>query len=68
MLELAGTAKDKAEQDADKVIRLETELAKVSLTRIELRDPVKNYNKMNLADLRSWLRESTGRHFSPEWA
>jgi len=51
MLELAGTAKDKAEQDADKVIRLETELAKVSLTRIELRDPVKNYNKMNLADL-----------------
>jgi putative endopeptidase len=52
IFELAGIAKDKAAADAATLMKMETELAKASLTRVELRDPIKNYNKMDLAGLK----------------
>ncbi len=51
MLELIGFDKTEANKSAASIMKLETDLAKVSLTNIELRDPVANYNKTNLAGL-----------------
>src|SRR5262249_10133227 len=51
MLTLLGEAPAKAAEDAKKIMTFETSLAKASRTRVELRDPQKNYNKMSLADL-----------------
>jgi len=45
MFGLLGEPPVQAEADADTVIALETELAKASRTRVELRDPEKNYHK-----------------------
>ena len=39
-------------QNADIVLKIETKLAEVSSTRKELRDPVKNYNKTDLAGVK----------------
>ncbi|RFP12699.1 M13 family peptidase [Duganella sp. BJB475] len=49
MLTLAGNANPAA--DAKAIVALETELAKIQWTKVELRDPVKAYNKVPLADL-----------------
>src|SRR5205085_7701141 len=46
MLTLLGDAAEKAGADAKKIMALETSLAQASRTRVELRDPQKNYNKM----------------------
>src|SRR5947209_3168976 len=46
MLTLLGEPAAKAGEDAKKVMALETSLAQASRTRVELRDPQKNYNKM----------------------
>ena len=51
MLTLMGEPAKKAAEDAKKILAIETELAKVARTRVELRNPEKNYNKMTLADL-----------------
>ncbi len=51
MFVLKGERAEQAAKSAKKVMYLETELAKVSFTRVEQRDPVKNYNKMNLGEL-----------------
>ena len=51
MLTLLGEPASKAADDARKIMALETSLAKASRTRVELRDPQKNYNKMSQADL-----------------
>ena len=40
-----------AEDKAKTVLDIETKLAENSFTRLELRDPFKNYNKMNLEEL-----------------
>ena len=45
MFTLLGEKPDQAAVHADTVVALETELAKVSRTRVELRDPDKNYHK-----------------------
>jgi putative endopeptidase len=42
---LLGEPASEAATNADIVVALETDLAKASRTRVELRDPVKNYNK-----------------------
>ena len=42
-----------AKKDADTVLRLETELAKASMTRVDRRDPYKMKHKMKVADLDS---------------
>jgi putative endopeptidase len=59
MFELAGDAPDKAAAEAKTVMELETSLAKASRTRVELRDPEKNYNKMTLAELKK---------LTPDWS
>ena len=46
MLTLLGQPPEKAAEDAKKIMALETKLAEASRTRVELRDPIKNYNKM----------------------
>ncbi len=51
MLELLGDDAAKAKAEAEEVLSFETKLAKASRTRVEMRDPQKNYNKMTLADL-----------------
>jgi len=49
MFGLLGDAPAVAQQNAATVERLETRLAKASRTRVELRNPQLNYNKMTLA-------------------
>lgn len=51
MLVLAGEPADKAKSDADAIMRIETALAKASLTRVERRDPHKTYHFMTVAEL-----------------
>src|SRR5438067_8380315 len=48
MLTLLGEPTDKAAEDAKKIMALETKLAEASRTRVALRDPIKNYNKMGV--------------------
>src|SRR6184192_3626954 len=55
MLTLLGEAPSKAADEARKIMALETSLAKASRTRVELRDPQKNYNKMTQADLQKLM-------------
>jgi predicted metalloendopeptidase len=51
MLELSGETKEHAKKHADQILALETELAKASRPRADLRDPVKTYNKLDLDGL-----------------
>ncbi len=51
MLVLSGESADKAKSDADAIMRIETALAKASLTRVERRDPHKTYHFMTIAEL-----------------
>src|SRR5437867_6880500 len=48
MLTLLGEPADKAAEDAKKIMALETKLAEASRTRVALRAPIKNYNKMGV--------------------
>ena len=58
MLTLLGEPAAKASEDAKKILALETSLAQASRTRVELRDPQKNYNKMTKAELQT---------LTPDW-
>jgi putative endopeptidase len=51
MFELLGERPEAAAAHAVTVLELETALAKASRTRVELRDPNKNYNKFDTATL-----------------
>src|SRR6516162_14369 len=51
MFELMGEPEEAAGQDAQTVMSLETEMAKVSKARVELRDPETNYHRMSLSEL-----------------
>src|SRR5580700_4511450 len=59
MFELAGDASDPAAAQAKTVLALETALAKASRTRVELRDPEKNYNLMPLTEMKT---------LTPDWS
>ena len=59
MFELAGDAPEKAKSEADTVMNIETTLAKASRTRVELRDPEKNYNLLPLAEIKT---------LTPDWS
>jgi len=50
MFQLFGFSKSKATKKMQNIMRVETELAKVSKSRTELRDPEANYNKMTLTE------------------
>ena len=58
MLTLLGESAEKAGADAKKILALESALAQASRTRVELRDPQKNYNKMTPAELQT---------LTPDW-
>jgi putative endopeptidase len=58
MLTLLGEPQNTASDHAKKILALETSLAQASRTRVELRDPQKNYNKMTQADLQK---------LTPDW-
>ena len=58
ILTLLGTPAEKAAEDAKKIMALETKLAEASRTRVELRDPIKNYNKMGMRQLQD---------LTPDW-
>jgi len=51
ILTLAGVSPAQAKQDAATILRIETTLAKASLTRVERRDPYKVFHKMKVSDL-----------------
>ncbi len=51
MFELTGHSKQLSEKEATTVLNIETQLAKVSRTRIERRDPNANFNKMSIDEL-----------------
>jgi endothelin-converting enzyme/putative endopeptidase len=53
ILTLAGESPAQAQKDATTVMRIETDLAKASLTRVERRDPYKQYHKMTVTQLAS---------------
>ncbi|MGD0711047.1 MAG: M13 family metallopeptidase [Bacteroidales bacterium] len=51
MFELLGDDKKKAEGSAENILKIETRLAEASWKRVDLRDPVKGYNKYKLDEL-----------------
>ena len=51
MFELLGDSPDVAKKNAAVVMRMETSLARASLTRVERRDPYKEKHKMTVPDL-----------------
>ena len=51
MFILLGEPAPQASADAATVLAVETDLAKASRSRVDLRDPDKNYNKFTVADL-----------------
>jgi putative endopeptidase len=50
MFELMGENEKTARDAAGRIMQFETSLAKASRTRVDLRDPVANYNKMSISD------------------
>jgi putative endopeptidase len=52
MFELLGDSPDVAKKEAATVMRIETKLAKASLTRVDQRDPYKVTHKLKVADLK----------------
>ena len=58
MLTLLGEPAPKAQEEAKKMLEMETKLAKSARTRVELRDPQKNYNKMPVRQL---------QNLTPDW-
>jgi predicted metalloendopeptidase len=58
MLTLAGEPEAAAADHAKKIMALETSLATPARTRVELRDPQKNYNKKTQAELQA---------LTPDW-
>jgi putative endopeptidase len=71
MFVLAGSTTEQAAKDADIVMKIETELAKISSTRVDLRNPVANYNKTDLIGLQKmapgidWNVYFEGIHLNP---
>jgi endothelin-converting enzyme/putative endopeptidase len=53
MLELLGDKPARAKNEAQSIMRIETALAKASLTRVERRDPHKLFHKMDRAQLQA---------------
>lgn len=53
MLALSGQSPESAIVDAGEVLNLETSLAKVSMSRVERRDPNRTYNRVGISELRA---------------
>ncbi|MBK0404028.1 M13 family metallopeptidase [Adhaeribacter sp. BT258] len=55
MFTLLGDSEKQAVANANKVMAIETRLAKASKSRVELRDPYANYNKMTVAEFQKLM-------------
>ena len=53
MMTLLGDTPEQAKAEADDVLRIETALAKGSMSRVDRRDPAKTYHIMTLAEVES---------------
>ncbi len=51
LFSLTGTPAADAKKQAQEILALETEIAKSHVSRIELRNPIKNYHKINIDSL-----------------
>ena len=51
MLKLGGSSDSLAKVQAASILKMETEMAKISMDRVAMRDPYKVYNKFSVADL-----------------
>ena len=51
LLKLSGESAEQAKADADSTLRIETALAKASLTRVQRRDPHNTYHMMTVSEL-----------------
>jgi len=51
MFQLIGDPKEKAQANAEAILKLETALADSSIPRVEMRDPNRIYHKMTVAEL-----------------
>ncbi len=51
MLQLLGTPESEAKAQTSTIIEIETALARASKARVELRDPVANYNKFTVSEI-----------------
>ena len=50
MFKLVGDDDATAQKKAQQILNLETALAKAQMSRVEMRDPIKTYNKFSIAD------------------
>jgi Predicted metalloendopeptidase len=57
MFVLLGQSQDTAKKDAQTVLSVETAMAEASRSRVDLRDPIKNYNKIKTLELVSENKE-----------
>ncbi len=53
LFSLLGYSEEDAAKATETVMMIETELAKVAFSRVELRNPEANYNKMSISDLKA---------------
>ncbi len=53
LLGMSGETPERAAADATAILRIETALAKASLTRVDRRDPHKTYHMMSIAELKT---------------
>ena len=70
-LALIGESEAQAQADAQSILSLETALARVQMSRVEMRDPNATYHKMSLADFQQmtpridwarWLQQQGAKH------
>ena len=54
---------DKAAERAQTVLRMETRLAKAAYSNVELRDPIRNYNKMSIDELQTLVPQLNWREY-----
>ena len=53
MFALAGNSEEEAQKKANNIMEIETNLAEVSMSRVDRRDPIKTYNKRTYAELKT---------------
>ena len=66
MFELAGESPDKAKADAATVLKMETDLAKASMDRVERRDPNNTYHKMEVKQLQGMSPDFSWQEYFTE--
>ncbi|MCB0493581.1 MAG: M13 family metallopeptidase [Cyclobacteriaceae bacterium] len=63
MLQLSGESIDQSKRSADKVMTLETQLAKATLTKEESRNPSNLYNKRSLPQLQTLVPDMKWKNY-----